>query len=278
MPETDAVPRTPLVPKQIIGIVGGLGPFAHIDFERKLLLAARELAGAVSDQDYPAWILSSIPQTPDRTRALLGLGPSPVPGLVLSLNRLETHCDRDGREVSGADFAVIPCITSHRFLPEIARQVRIPIMSLVDETAKEIARVHSGARVGLLATTGTLKSGHFHAALRERGLKPLSPLDLPDGEAVQLSLVMEPIYGPWKDGRHTGGGIKTTGGRPEDVRALTDAAGRLAQAGAEVLIAGCTEIGLVMPGTTLVGLPVFDPMQVAARAAIRRAYGISGPS
>lgn len=273
MSETSGRPNRPLRPSQIIGIVGGLGPFAHIDFERKLLEAARECAGAVADQDYPAWILSSIPQTPDRTLALLGLAPSPVPALVESLRRLETHRDADGREVRGADFAVVLCITAHRFLPEAARQVRIPVLSLVDETAREIARTHPGARVGLLATTGTLRSGHFQAALRDRGLVPIVPLDLPEGEDLQREKVMEPIYGPWRDGRHVGGGIKTTGGRPKDVRDLQDAAARLVQAGAEVLIAGCTEIGLVLSGAEA-GRPVIDPMQVAARLCVHRVYGL----
>jgi len=52
--------------ERLIGIVGGLGPFAHIDFERKLLAAASEVIGARRDQDFPQWVLSSIPRTPDR--------------------------------------------------------------------------------------------------------------------------------------------------------------------------------------------------------------------
>jgi aspartate racemase len=275
MPDAAGPPRTPLAPKQVIGIVGGLGPFAHIDFERRLMVAARELAGAVSDQDYPEWILSSIPQTPDRTLAIQGQGRTPVPEIVRSLKRFETHRDANGQEQRGADFAVIVCVTSHRFMDELSEQTPVPIMSLVEETAREIAHLRAGARVGLLATTGTLKSGHFHSALRARGLVPLSPLDLPDGEALQRRLVMEAIYGPWLNGRHTGGGIKSTGGRPDDRRALSEAATRLAQAGAEVLIAGCTEIGLVMPGPEAAGLPIFDPMHITACACIRRVYGLS---
>lgn len=262
----------PAKPVQVIGIVGGLGPFAHIDFERRLMAAARELAGAVADQDYPEWVLSSIPQTPDRTLAFLGQAPSPVPELVRSLKRLETHRDAQGNEVRGADFAVVICITAHRFLPEAQLHVGLPVVSLVEETARAIARSHAGARVGLLATTGTLKSGHFHEALRSEGLYPLSPLDLENGETVQREQVMIPIYGPWREGRHVGGGIKTTGGSAEDVAGLERAASLLARAGAEVLIAGCTEIGLVLPRSSAEGLPVVDPMDVMARESVRRAY------
>lgn len=65
--------------QRVIGIVGGLGPHAHIEFERRLLAAITQPS---SDQDYPEWVVSSIPQTPDRTAALLEGGPSPVSCLV----------------------------------------------------------------------------------------------------------------------------------------------------------------------------------------------------
>ena len=60
--------------KRVIGILGGLGPHAHVEFER--LLLARTEAGLdrpARDQDYPPWLLSSVPPTPDRPRAILGL-------------------------------------------------------------------------------------------------------------------------------------------------------------------------------------------------------------
>src|SRR5438270_10247881 len=102
--------------QRLIGIVGGLGPHAHVDFERRLLA---EVPAASGDQDYPPWLVSSLPATPDRTEHLLGQGPSPVPLLVRSLERLAA---------GQADFAVIACITAHAFLPEIGPQVRLPIL------------------------------------------------------------------------------------------------------------------------------------------------------
>ena len=74
---------------EIIGIAGGMGPFAHLDFERKLLESARELMGASRDQDYPEWVVSSVPATPDRTLAFIGEGEDPLPYLERSLLRLQ---------------------------------------------------------------------------------------------------------------------------------------------------------------------------------------------
>lgn len=260
--------------KRLIGIVGGLGPFAHVAFEQKILGAARDLLGAQADQDYPQWVVSSIPQTPDRTLALLGKGPSPAPAMALSLERLEA-ASKAGNGMPGDLFACIPCITSHAFLPEVRKRVRVPIVDMVRETARRIERQNPGATVGILATSGTLKARLFHDALAERGLKPVSPLDLPDGETLQRDRVMAAIYGPWKDGRHVGGGIKSAGPLPEHKKMLVDTAAALVQSlGAAVVIAGCTEIPLAITEPTVEGVPVADPVRVLAETAIREAYGL----
>lgn len=99
--------------ERLIGIVGGLGPFAHIDFERKLLAAASTLIGARRDQDFPQWVLSSIPQTPDRTEAYFGEAEDPTPVLLRSLERLRR---------AGADFAVVACNTAHLFLERLREE------------------------------------------------------------------------------------------------------------------------------------------------------------
>src|SRR6478672_8946138 len=128
--------------RRVIGIAGGMGPYAHLEFERRLLAAIEQ---PLSDQDYPEWVVSSVPQTPDRTAALLEDGPSPMPWLLRSFERL-SRC---------ADFAVLTCITAHAFLDEIRQRVALPILDMVELTLAEAARRHGpGARVGVLATTG----------------------------------------------------------------------------------------------------------------------------
>ncbi|MCY3968879.1 MAG: amino acid racemase [Acidobacteria bacterium] len=252
--------------ERLIGIVGGLGPFAHIDFERKLLEAASELIGARRDQDFPQWVLSSIPQTPDRTEAYFGEANDPTPSLTQSLERLQG---------AGAHFAVVACNTAHLFLDRLRDEGPLPIISLIEVTADESARIAPGGSVGLLATTGTLRSRLYHDPLEARGLRPVSPFDVEDGEELQVRCVMEPIYGPFVDGRHQGGGIKTDGGSPRARALLEGAAGRLvADGGADVLVAGCTEIPLALEGTEVAGRPLLDPARLLAKAAVRYAYGV----
>ncbi|MXW03103.1 MAG: aspartate/glutamate racemase family protein [Holophagales bacterium] len=252
--------------RRLIGIVGGLGPFAHIDFERKLLDAASELIGARRDQDFPQWVLSSIPQTPDRTEAFFGEADDPTPVLQRSLERVQG---------AGADFAVVACNTAHLFLERLRDESPLPIISLIEVTADEAARIAPGGSVGVLATSGTLRSRLYHDPLEARGLRAVSPFDLEDGEELQRRTVMEPIYGPWVDGRHQGGGIKTDGGSEEARALLEGAAGRLvADGGADVLVAGCTEIPLALGGAEVAGRPLLDPARLLAKAAVRYAYGL----
>ena len=255
----------------MIGILGGLGVHAHVAFEQLLLEEAGVALGRPpNDQDYPPWIVSSMPQTPDRTTALLANGESPLPAMIESARRLER---------SGADFGVIPCNTAHAFLDSLREAVELPIVDMVGETAREaVARAGDG-KVGILGTTGTLRSGIYSRPICEAEREVMTPLDLEDGERLQEKLVMEPIYGSLRDdGTRAGGGIKSGAFQEPQKREqlasrLGEAASRLAEAGATILIEGCTEIPLVLGRTEVAGTPLLDPMAVAARACIEISLG-----
>lgn len=224
-----------------------------------------------SDQDYPEWVVSSVPHTPDRTVALLEGGASPVPWLVRSLERL----------ASCADFAVLTCVTAHAFVDEVRAQVRLPILDMIELTLAEAARRFGPrARVGLLATTGALRS-HLcqHAAERVApGLDLISLLDLPGGDALQDELLMRPVYGSLREGLRQPGGIKCGGDRDPETGAfhrdtLAAAVRHLAGAGAACVVTGCTEIPLALGREPMDGTPLLDPLDLAARTAVRIARG-----
>ena len=248
-------------PGKIIGIAGGLGPFAHVDFERKLLDAAKRYADISSDQDYPEWIVSSVPATPDRTEAIVGEGEDPGPWLLRSLKRLRQ---------AGADFACVPCNTAHRFLPALDAEVGIPILDMIEFTVEAVDRLGASQRIGVLATTGTLVAGVYHDALREAGHKPFSPLDLPEGEECQRAWVMDPVYGG-----PAGPGIKAEGPRVAYAELFETAIHHLAeQFHTNAVIAGCSEIPLALTGDTVNGIPLIDPTRLLAERAIQQAYGL----
>jgi len=249
--------------REVIGIIGGLGPYAHLALERQLLEAARDLLGASTDQDFPEWIVSCIPSTPDRTLAIQGRAPNPVPWLLRSLRRL----DRPNQ----ADFVIVACNTAHQYLPELRRQARIPVLDMPWEACRHASEVATGSRVGVLATTGTLTAGLYQKSLSDNGLAPASLLDLRRGPHLQDKLVMRAIYG-----NGTTLGIKGCGPTPESRRKLEEAAGILIdECGTSAIILGCTEISAALRQDSFGGVPLVDPLRVIARVAISRAYALS---
>lgn len=248
--------------QRTIGIVGGLGPHAHITFEQELL-AQVESAGR--DQDYPPWVLSSLPGTPDRTAALLDGGTPPTPWLVESLKNLE------GR----ADFAAVICNTAHAFLDEARAQVTIPVLHMIRETVLGIvARVEPGSRVGLLATDGTLASTIYPQTSRamDADLHWRSLLELPQGRELQGHLVMGSIFG---EGHH--GGLKA--GLTHDPQTgeayadrLRQAVERLVDDGCAVVVLGCTELSAPMK-YGVQDLPLVDPIRLTAERCLQIAAG-----
>ncbi|HSK81483.1 MAG TPA: amino acid racemase [Thermoanaerobaculia bacterium] len=254
--------------RRVIGIAGGLGPHAHLELERRLLAAIERPS---SDQDYPEWVVSSIPDTPDRTVALLEGGPSPMPWLLRSFERL----------ASCTDFAVLTCITAHAFLDEVRAQVKLPILDMVEITLEEAARrFGAGARIGILATTGALRGGVYRRTADRvtPGLDLVSLLDLPDGDKLQEELLMRPIYGPLREGRRQPGGIKSGSDRDPETGVshrdnMVAAVRRLANAGAACVVTGCTEVPLALGRESVDGTPLLDPLDLTAQRAVRIARG-----
>jgi len=230
--------------EKIIGVLGGMGPEATLQFFRLLL----RLTPAAKDQDHLRIIIDDNPKVPDRTEAILGRGPSPVPALVESAGLLQR---------AGADFIAIPCVSAHFFLEELRQKVSLPILSIFDAVAETIEQEHPDLEtVGLMATTGTVQGGLFQARLKAGRIETLVP------EEASQARIMAAIY----DIKNA----KASRSRARISADLAVAAGRLVGRGAQAIVAGCTEIPLAL-GQEQVSVPYFDSLRLLARAAIRAA-------
>lgn len=230
--------------EKVIGILGGMGPEATLDFFGKII----QSTPATIDQEHLRLIIDNNPKIADRTEAILEKGESPVPMMVQSSLSLEK---------AGADFIVIPCISAHFFLDELRRKLSLPILSALDEISVLITRDHPDIEaVGLLATKGTIHGGLFHKRLLERSTTTLVP-DPDDQERV-----MGAIY---KIKALTASQV-----REECKETLIDIASNLIKKGSQGIIAGCTEIPLVLEPEDLT-VPLFDPLLILAKAAVREA-------
>lgn len=226
----------------VVGVLGGMGPLATVDFLHKLMRATP----ASSDQEHVPVLVSSIPQVPDRTRAFRGEGESPLAAMVDSGRRLVE---------GGAGLIVIPCNTAHLWFEELQASFGLPMLHMVDAAIDEALAGRAGvATLGLLATDATLASG-LYINRPASGVKWTLPT-----AAEVLELVMPGILAV-KSGELAAGEAL-----------LLEAARRLEQRGAEALVLGCTEIPLVL-GAHNAPLPVVDATAALARRAVEWSRG-----
>lgn len=228
-------------PDHVIGILGGMGPAATADFYTKLVA----LTPVTADQEHPKVVIWADPTIPDRTLALTEGGPDPTPWLLRGATILRS---------AGATMLAIPCNTAHAFLPAVSTELGLPVVHMIDEVAKHIAGALPHVRaVGLLATGGTIRAQLYQQWLAEAGITVVTP-----DQRVQTGHVM-PAIRAVKAGR-----------RDEKVaQQLTSAARHLLERGAQVIVAGCTEIPLGLP-LGQAPCPVIDPATVLAQALLDR--------
>lgn len=241
----------------MIGIVGGVGPYAGID----LLDNIYSNTLASKDQDYINSLLFSLSsKIQDRTEYLLGnVVENPGHSIVEIILTLEN---------SGATVVGIPCNTAHsaKIFSVIMEELdkndsKVRLLHMIDETITFIeTHFYHFSKIGVLSTTGTYKYELYKNALESRGYQSLEP-----SNQMQEEIVHPAIY-------HPDYGIKSTT-RPFHHKArqnLEIAIDDLKRQGAEAVILGCTEIPLVIKEETISGLTLINPTRVLARALIEQ--------
>jgi len=222
-----------------VGVVGGMGPDATVDFMAKVI----SLTPAEKDQDHVHMIVDQNPKVPNRQDAILGDGEDPGPVMAEMAQRLEA---------AGADFLVVPCNSAFGFASVVAGAVSIPLVSIVEVTVKAC---DGFSTVGLMATDGCLQSGVYQDALAAAGIA----VELPDSD--ELADLMALVNG-----------IKA-GYRGESVaRGIAVLATTLVERGAEAIIAGCTEIPLVL-SKSMLKVPLISSTDVLAARTVAIARG-----
>ncbi|MCM3725034.1 amino acid racemase [Neobacillus cucumis] len=225
--------------QKVVGIIGGMGPLATVDLINKIIF----YTPAKKDQDHIHIIVDNYSQIPDRTTAILGKGTDPAPFIIQSAQRLEN---------AGADFLVIACNTAHFYFNLIENSVSIPVLNMPLETARFLHEKNF-SRVGLLATDGTINTKLYQHSCQVYDINVIEP-DL----QVQKE-VMEGIYA-----------IKGSD-LEKGLLYLSRVANTLINRGAEAIIAGCTEIPLVLKSSQ--DICVIDPTEILAKTVIKTAIG-----
>lgn len=223
-----------------IGIIGGLGPLATVDFFKKIV----DLTGAKSDQDNIPILIYNNPQIPDRTQAILYGGKSPVEDIISTGICLEKM---------GADFLCLPCNTSFYFYEEIQKGLSVKLLNMIDLTV-DFIKNNSIKKVCVLGTEGTLKSGIYTNRLDKENISYYKVANRMEGHLTRV------IYD-----------IVKKNDFPDDISFFTDELDRIVRdEKVDVFILGCTELPIFFKAYNL-KYDCIDPTLILAQKAVNLA-------
>ena len=220
--------------KKTVGIMGGMGPMATADLFYNIISAT----DAKCDSDHVHLLIDNDTDVPDRTQAILYGAESPLPHLCTMAKKLE---------YMGADVIAISCNTSHYYFSQICEAVNVPVINMIDETARYVAK-KGYKKALLLATDATAKMGLYSDRLGNYLVDTVYP-----SEALQKE-VMRLIYDCVKAGNYE-----------LDITELLSLLEREADC---PVILGCTELPMAFRHFGIDGYDVVDPSKILARAIV----------
>ena len=242
--------------KKVIGIIGGVGPFAGLDLFKKIF----NLTHASIDQQHLDVMLHSFPgQIPDRTAFLTGMNDeNPEKSLFDIVRTLEA---------SSADIIGIPCNTSHaaKIWDPLSGKVakyfpHITLVNMVEEVGATIKEhFKEKSKIGILATTGTVVTDVYGETLKLHGMIPVYPDD-----EVQQDFIQDAIYNR-EYGIKAFSDPATARARQQLIAGMDHLIGK----GANAIILGCTEIPIAIMEGAYNNIPLYDSSLILARALVR---------
>lgn len=228
---------------KVVGIIGGVGPSATVDLYRLII----SHTPAKKDQEHLRVIIDSNTQIPDRTKALLFGGESPLDEMRTSIKVLES---------SGVEKISCPCNTAHVFLRKIKNEISVPFIDMIEETMKFL-KEKGIKKAGLLSTSGTVDANIYQETGEKYGIKIIAPSE--NG----IKKEMEAIYGE----KGIKAGIefeKSTCNKSLFLKVLEE----FREKEIEIAIMGCTEIPLCLEQSDT-DFFLVNPTEILAKAIVR---------
>ncbi len=227
--------------KQIIGVLGGMGPQASCELYRLLIEGARTRYGAIHNDEYPEIVIDSVP-VPD--------GFSHPEDMEVVATMLEDRVKR--LTTFGASMIAIACNTVCVFKDRLQSKTPIEVILTVDEVVKEVARSHK--RVLLLSSSTSLKLRLYQDSLDRSGIEYIHP-SVDEYETID-SIIL---------GVLSGEEYTVLSGK---ITELTDSL--IQDNRVEAIVLGCTEMPLIFPNEF--NLPVYSSLSILAESILKRYY------
>lgn len=227
-----------------IGVIGGMGPQATIDFEKKVHEVSNKLITPRINQGYPPMVVFYYRNDPRRTTdsTLHSEKLEPNKELLKVAKKLGSH----------ADFIVIPTNTAHFFATQIEAVSGLRVLSIVDVTIEKVMSLKPSA-IGVLAIGDTLRHQLYQKRLIENNI---TPVIIPDNLIEKLDKSVWAVM---------------EGVSPEDVQApVYEAISWLENQNVDAIILGCSEFSLMI-ADDLPQQNLIDPVQLLAEKAVEHA-------
>lgn len=221
-----------------IGILGGMSAASTQTYYRELCRLTRERLGGLHS---PELLIRSLDFAVIESLQRAGMWKEA--GQLL-------NAEAKALERGGADFLILATNTMHKLAEEMMHGVSIPLLHLADATAAAI-KEQGFCAPGLLATAFTMEESFYTDRLSAAGLRPVLP------ESADRAEMHRIIYDE----------LCRDVVREESEAASIAIARRLVERGADSMILGCTEIGMLLNGSN-VAVPVFDTTLVHCDAAL----------
>ncbi|RYU95890.1 aspartate/glutamate racemase family protein [Emticicia agri] len=228
-----------------IGLVGGISWVSTIDYYRYINEGVNRKLGGLN---FAECIIYSLNFDDFQRNNTLGYWDKTYELIFEACRSLEK---------AGAEAIVLCANTAHAIADKLQKNVSLPVIHVVEETAKEI-HTHGFTKVGLMGTKFTMEMDFYKAKLLENGIEALIPESQETRDFIQQTLKEE-----------LGRGIV----RQETKAAYISIINDMIRNGAEAIIFGCTEIPLLLSQND-VSVPIFDTTLIHANAAVDFAVSI----
>ncbi|AKG04762.1 MULTISPECIES: cysteate racemase [Salimicrobium] len=223
-----------------LGVIGGMGSEATSYFFKEVV-AHTEVK---KDQDHIDTVILNHASLPDRTEAILtGDDEEFINRIVQDIQLLE--------KINVQNIA-IPCNTTHYFYNIIQEETSVPIIHMPKESvASAVSNFDDVKKIGIMATTGTIRTGIYRKECEEMGVELVAPSEA--GQEDVMSLIYDEIKK----------------GLPGDRSKFDRAYQELIAAGSDVIILACTELSVFGEKNELYD-NCLDAMEVLVKEVIAR--------
>lgn len=226
------------------GIIGGVGPESTIQYYRYII---QKFQKKLNTNNYPEIVLHSI----NMTEMLSYVANKQYDKLTDFLaERIKVL------EKGGADFAAIASNTPHIVFEQVAKLVNIPLISIVEETCKEVIR-RKIKRVSLFGTKSTMTSGFYNEASEKLGIEIIIP------NTAKQNYIHEKYMGELVFNKLM----------PETKKGLIEIASELQEDfNIQGLILGGTELPLILQQADFNTIEIFDTTQIHVESIVERMW------